>query len=149
MVTLALHRGAGIAASLIRWRTHSRYSHVELVIDGLCYSSAAGDGGVRAKRFDIGLSFREWSLIELPWADPHRVFNLYSRTAGSGYDWQGVIVGRLLDSHSNKRRRYFCSEWVAEALGFDEPWRFTPGDLAAVCAPWREARRVLMPEGSR
>jgi hypothetical protein len=34
---------------LIRWWTGSQYSHCELIVRGVCYSSTIRDGGVRAK----------------------------------------------------------------------------------------------------
>ena len=30
------------------------------------------------------------------------------------------------------RRRWFCSEWCAAALGLPDGWRWSPNDLAAI-----------------
>lgn len=34
--------------------------------------------------------------------------------------------------HWENRRRWFCSEWCAAALGLPESWRWSPNDLAAI-----------------
>jgi hypothetical protein len=53
-VKLALYKGrGGIANAVIRWWTGSIYSHCELVVDGLCYSSSVMDKGVRRKQIDL------------------------------------------------------------------------------------------------
>lgn len=143
MVTLALYAKPGNWVNrIVRWRTHSPYTHCELVVDGLAYSASARDGGVRVKRiaFDDG-----WDLIDLPWAAEQRVRDLFGDTEGCGYDWLAVFIGRALDGPTNSKRRYFCSEWCAEALGFSEPWRFTPADLAAFAQAW-SAPHPLAPE---
>ena len=32
----------------------------------------------------------------------------------------------------HNRRRWFCSEWCAAALGLPDGWRWSPNDLAAI-----------------
>lgn len=39
------------------------YSHCELVIDGVCYSSSPRDNGVRSKAIDLHSG--SWDLIEV------------------------------------------------------------------------------------
>lgn len=71
---------------VIRFRTVSPYSHVELLApNGLCYSSSPRDGGVRAKVFE--LLPEDWELIPLPFFD---------RTKSNPYDFVGAIVGQAL-----------------------------------------------------
>ena len=47
----------------IRLWTWSRWSHAELVIDGVCWSASARDGGVRQKQID--LTSGRWDVFEL------------------------------------------------------------------------------------
>lgn len=135
MVTLALYKKRGRWTNrLISWRTSSPYSHCEIVVDGWCISSSGRDHGVRLKRIDLSDG---WDLINVPWADAAAVWRLADETLGKGYDYLGVIIGAALGIKVSSRDRWFCSEWCAAALGFAEPWRFTPADLYAACAPWR------------
>ena len=46
-VQLALRKNdTRLTAKAIQWWTGSIYSHCELVVDGMCYSSSAMDGGI-------------------------------------------------------------------------------------------------------
>lgn len=88
MASLALYKAPGTRLDrLIRWRTGSIYSHVEIVIGSSWYSSSPRDGGVR--RREIVPKPGHWDLVPLD-ADIERVVQLYSRTMGQGYDWLGI-----------------------------------------------------------
>lgn len=112
---------------VIRWRTSSPFSHVELVVDGVCLSSSGRDGGVREKA--IALESGDWVLVALPWADVAQVMGFFANTRGCGYDWLGVLVGQAASFSVQDKGRWFCSEWCAAALGLGEPWRYSPGLL--------------------
>lgn len=45
-----IHTMSHYATRLWTW---SKYSHAELVIDGMCYTSSIRDGGVRVKLIDL------------------------------------------------------------------------------------------------
>lgn len=131
-VRLALYKRPGRwVDKIIRVRTSSPYSHCEVVVAGLCFTSSNRDGGVRVKPIDLDDG---WDVIDLPRADPRAVHRLLGLTIGQGYDWIGAIVGRGLDVKLRHSERWFCSQWCAEALGFRESWRFTPATLAVAAA---------------
>jgi len=119
---------------LIRFFTRGKYSHCEMVIsldildsEYECYSSSPRDGGVRHK--SMPLPPEKWDLVEVEaWYDD--MVNFYDLHKGKKYDWLGVL-GFVLRTRQNPDR-YFCSEYVAEFLGFPEPWRFSPNDLYAI-----------------
>lgn len=67
--------------------TFSKYSHCELVIGGLCYSSSARDGGVRSKRID--LTSGRWDVIDVG-GDAARALEWFRAHEGKGYDWTGA-----------------------------------------------------------
>lgn len=135
MVALALYNKPGRWTNrAIRLRTGSVYSHCELVVDGMCFSSSGRDRGVRSKVID--LADGGWDLIEIPWASKEVVLSLFSRTQGCSYDYVGCILGAGLGVHLQDERRWMCSEWCAAGLGLSEPWRFTPADLGAAMSPW-------------
>lgn len=142
-VYLALYKGKAaintprdvvkrIADSVVRLATCSPYSHCEIAVklprDGLfdCYSSSARDGGVRIKTMPLPAG--KWDLVELPAKVGLSAKRLFRRTHGAGYDYPGALgaVFRLPQS----RRRWFCSEWCAYAIGCTNPHRYTPGELA-------------------
>jgi hypothetical protein len=130
------HAGApGIYNRLVRWWTRSPYSHVELIFrDGgpaqpsRAASSSFMDGGVRFKEIEFDPAL--WDLVALPdhlaasartWFDVHE---------GDAYDLLGN-VHFVLAPIGDDKRKWFCSEAVAAALGMPEPARFDPGTLYA------------------
>jgi len=121
------HRWQDIGGYVIAWWTRSAYSHCELVIDGWCYSSSIRDGGVRRKQID--LTQPHWTVINID-ADEAKVLALFERTKGEPYGWLDLLTQQVLRTPFNDRRRWFCSEWVAAALGLPIPETWTPGMLA-------------------
>lgn len=117
-----------IPGRVVCWWTNSEFSHCELVIDGICHSSSIRDGGVRAKR--INLAGRpHWQVLPLPGADAGRALAFFQRTKGEPYGWLDLVLHQVFRSPAGDQRGWFCSEWVAEALGMVAPRSFSPGDL--------------------
>jgi len=118
---------------LIRFFTRGKYSHCEIAVAHTvkqsvyeCFTASLRDGGVRYK--EMPLPSEKWDLVAL---EPNRsVVDFYNANQGKKYDWLGVL-GFALHTRQNPNR-YFCSEYVAEFLGFPEPWRFSPNDLYAI-----------------
>lgn len=127
----ANHSGiAGIYNRLVKWWTHGKYSHVEILFkDGLCGSSSCMDGGVRFKQIDLDIN--KWDFVHVSyklepiaraWFDQHR---------GQKYDLLGN-VHFIISLVAGEKRKWFCSEAVGAALGIREPWRLDPNTLAAI-----------------
>lgn len=105
--------------------TKSRYSHCELVIDGLCYSSSKRDGGVRAKQ--INLDSGHWHVFDVK-GDAEAAKQWFREHFGARYDVAGLF-GFVLPWRTHNPDRWFCSEACAAALKIPEPWQLSPGDL--------------------
>lgn len=124
---LAMYKGEGnFYDKLIRTVTFSEYSHCELVIDGLCYSSSPRDGGVRMKY--IYLYDGKWDLLNVE-ADEVKAKEWFVKNAGKKYDWLGAITS-ILPFRFHKKDRFFCSEACAEMLGIPDAKKYTPISLA-------------------
>ena len=131
-VRLALYKGKGtIGSALVRWWSKSQYSHCELVVGDLAYSSSIRDGGVRSKRIDFRPE--SWDFVELPWADPAAVLQQYQYTAGRPYGWLDLIRSQVFNRPGNERGD-FCSEWCTRALGLPDPQLYSPATLGRTCA---------------
>ncbi|XXQ68982.1 hypothetical protein ACKLNO_03755 [Neisseriaceae bacterium B1] len=141
-VYLALYKGKktgkGInvwAARLCDWAirtiTRGQYSHCEIAIDlggkFECYSASLRDGGVRRKLIDLAPD--KWDLIELPENAAQQARELYRQTLGTKYDVWGLL-GVVLKCHSGSLKKWFCSEWCAQALGLEKPAQYSPNSLA-------------------
>lgn len=124
---LALYKAPGtLADKAIRLFTGSPYSHVELVINGMCCSSSIRDGGVRVKSF--WLDPEKWDVIDIP-GDEAKAWEWFATHAGEKYDWSGVWRFAI-PFLPHRRNQWFCSEAVAAALGLVEPDLWDPGMLA-------------------
>lgn len=134
---LAMYKGPAktVCQKLQHWAiclfTWSRYSHIELVIDGRCYSASDRDGGVRGK--DIALDSGHWDVFELPMVYQRRksqALEWFRAHDGENYDWIGVIrLCPLLGRLPVRPRHHFCSKAIAEALGVAHAEDFSPQHL--------------------
>ena len=126
---------------LTRVLTRGQYSHCEIAMrlpendeTGAalydCYSASIRDGGVRWKRMPLPAA--KWDLIPLPSTlEAHeQLQRVWTATEGQGYDLMGAL-GIAFGLPQN-RRRWFCSEWCATALGLPDSWRWSPNDLAVI-----------------
>jgi hypothetical protein len=125
---------AGIYGVIVKWWTRGDFSHTELIEsvnpDGTanCWSSAYLDKGVRRKTYALPPS--DWRFVDVPTTPEQEAQALqwFKDHAGEPYDVRGMF-GIALRRLPNYRGKWFCSESVAAALGFSEPWRLDPATL--------------------
>ena len=115
---------------LVSWWTNGPYSHVELVLETMvcgyvCASASNLDGGVRTKKMDLPKG--TWDIIDVP-VDNLAAIAWFAEHEGQPYDLLGLFgfIGRRGTQDQGK---WFCSEAVAAALGYTEPWRYDPNTL--------------------
>jgi hypothetical protein len=112
----------------IRIWTWSRWSHAELVLDGICWSSSARDGGVRGKAIDLANG--RWAMVELDLSDYELVMARlwFKKHLGAKYDW--LNIGRWLAPFiPHGRQRFVCFEAIGNALGLAGAHRLDADDL--------------------
>ena len=116
---------------LIRKFTKSKYSHCEIAVqiknsdNYLCFSSSSRDGGVRAKV--IKPKEHHWDFVKVD-VDENKLYNFFDSTIEMKYDFLGCL-GIVSNKIKHKKNEYFCSEWCAEVLGYENPEKMTPGGL--------------------
>lgn len=132
---LALYKGrARLFDRSVQWWTRSPYSHCELILGtntqglSVCASSSYIDGGVRIKH--MVLDPARWDLLDLPGLSPADARQWFVNHHGQRYDVLGLF-GFVLPFVRDDTTRWFCSEACAAAMGLGEPWRYSPGALAA------------------
>ena len=131
MIALAAyipHKWHDIGGRLICWWTRSPYSHVEIVINGVCYSSSLRDGGVRAKPIDLNKP--HWRVISIDWRDEGAALRVFRRYDGEPYGWGDLITQHVLRLPISDPG-LLCSELCALMLGLPESTArgMTPGQL--------------------
>ncbi len=150
-----MYKGRGLVSSVIRWVTHSPYSHAALAAwwnQQLMVMEAKGQGvvvnstsrSIRHYRGDV-----EWFSCkeEISEDDRLRMVKFAQEELGKSYGrWKTILLGiKILFEHDLEKRdrlkrgkKLFCSEYVAQiynSIGLDlrkgRSDRFTkPGDIA-------------------
>lgn len=101
---------------LVSYFTGAKFSHVELCIDNICYSSSNRDGGVRAKV--INLNTDKWHIIEID-CDKKKLYEYFEATKNCGYDYLSVIANLVFKLKIDLMlNNYHCFEWVLSALNY-------------------------------
>jgi hypothetical protein len=117
-VRLAFYKGKGkLLNKIIRWRTKSKYSHVELeVLPGICWSSSWRDGGVRFKNID--LENANWDCVPLRHVksvDVNEIIKWCQKLVGARYGVKDVFKF-MIPFLRSRRNEWFCSEACLAAL---------------------------------
>lgn len=114
---------------LIRWYTKSKYSHCEIVIDGIAYTADAWAGEVVVRPVAT-FNPDNWDVVDI--AAPVDVGWL-NQQLGKKYDWLGIFGFLLWNTEDPSR--WYCSELCAAALGYtgrdispERLWRMVTGE---------------------
>jgi hypothetical protein len=133
MFRLAMYKGKGnLFNALIRFWDSGVYSHCELVFsDGMSASASYRDSQeVRLKFIDFSVDTDNWDFYDLPDHLEPAARQFLNETRGKGYD----LIGQLrffFSPYHGQKKKYWCSEWIAAALGMKDPWRYGPNGLNA------------------
>ena len=113
-----LYRGGGLFSQLIRIKTWSRFSHVEIYDgDGWSWASRNGIGvnryPVRVDDLDTALRLRPWIPFDMVAA---RAWAL--TVQGQGYDWVGLLSFIIAKWQGRENQKQFCSEFAARMFRY-------------------------------
>jgi len=116
-VRLAFYKGKSTWKDrLIRLWTFGPYSHVELLIDDVAFSSVVGVG-TRYLSYPVFIA-NEWDYVDIPMSslDKAHMWSWCMSELGCGYDWKGLICCQVLGLAMDDPKDWFCSEYVITAL---------------------------------
>ena len=138
-ITLAFYKGiysTSLVNILISIFTLSKYSHVELIINEISYSSRPESNGFSGKKIDYNKDIHLWDFIELEVSviDILSILKLVKNTNGRTYDWLGIFFWHLIPIGIEDPKRWYCSEWIAKAfdvmgIRLSRSIQVTPGKL--------------------
>lgn len=148
---IALYQGTTPIPRLIRWQTHSKYSHAAFLFDDgrvvealwprVVLAHSLGENHPAGTQVDIFKFKRPLDIFEQAHLEA-----LVLADVGSPYDILGVLRF-ITRSKSPKSRRLFCSEQIYSRcelagrplLARTEAWRVPPD--------WINRSRELLPDG--
>lgn len=112
-----LHTISHYATRLWTW---SKYSHAELVIDGICYTSSSRDGGVRWKEIDLNSG--RWDVFEISKDDSlkEKALKWFSDHDEDKYDYRNILRF-VFPFVGHDKHKWVCYEAVGAALGIERP----------------------------
>jgi hypothetical protein len=111
-------------ACLTRWRLCSQWCHGAIVIGDCMYQANAQNGLHVTTDFDPA----RWTLIDLGPQRDELARRVFQARDGTGYDWLGVL-GFALPWVRGQRRKMYCFEWCAMAMGVSPHRWMTPERL--------------------
>ena len=113
---IAFYTGNGkISDRLVRSWTKSRFSHVELIINSISYSSSPRDGVVRKK--NIKYEAENWRIFDLKNIFDIKVaLKFLNENLGQKYDHKGIFLSQVINLDKHNKNKYFCSELIIEVL---------------------------------
>lgn len=138
-MVIALHRGKGLVARLIKWQTRSQYSHASAVLsDGRVVEAREGVGVQVLPGMPVTEDVDYFEIDGLTWDQERTAEEFLLEQEGKGYDY--TMIARFLTRRQEARSstgKWFCSELVFAALrkagmvllARMEPWRVAPGHL--------------------
>ena len=107
----------------------SIFSHVELEIDGVFYSSSNRDGGVRSKIIDTS-NEKKWVSFELKNnIDRNICLNYFKSVEGQKYDWLNIFFSQIIKLNIQSSNKQICSEFVGHCLQLDNAYKYSPEAL--------------------
>ena len=128
---LAMYKGKGkIGNKPVRLWTRSQYSHCELVIGDMWYSSSLMDKGVRRKQ--VILNPEHWLLVPLPDNLEAGALAYFERTKDESYSWLDLVRSQMLNLAADEPGAAFCSDWCAAALGLPNSTSYSPKTLLGI-----------------
>ena len=148
-VYLAMYKGPGdqIHHKVFHYGTCvwtlSRYSHCELLIDNLCYSSSARDSGVRSKSIPNLHDSGKWDIFYLPSIDAEKALDIFYEHVGKKYDYLGV-ARHVVPFIPNIEDRMYCSELVSAMCSLPQTEK-TPEDVFRTLVV-NYTRKIMLPE---
>jgi uncharacterized protein YycO len=137
--------GAGVESLFsraVKWWTRGPFWHCELIVDQFgghasVMSSSLSDGGVRASVIRLN---DDWEVVDVP-ATPEqreRALLWFAAHNGEPYDIRGLF-GFVVRRIKGEKGKWFCSESIAAAFGYEDPWRFDPNTLYTMLSRDSEA----------
>lgn len=126
-----LYSGGGLAGWLIKLKTWSDVSHVELYVGG--GRAFASRDGIGVRTFDARAAGLYAVLRPVVPVNLEAAAAFHATCTGQGYDWIGLL--RFVRIGKESKGRQFCSEYVTRLLRAGGVHAFGPGYDADLVSP--------------
>jgi hypothetical protein len=119
---------------LTKMWTRGKYSHCEIIYftdEGpYWYGATTYNPGGIAKR-QLTYKKENWDIyrLELKGISRPGLLLFLESKIGYPYDWPGIYLSQIFPFLIHRKDKYFCSEYIAEALGYPSPQSFSPVSL--------------------
>ena len=98
------------------WERYSKYTHVELKIWDMSFSSSEVDWGVRVKHIDYKKTRWDKIVLKVEKKDFENILSFCLSRLNEEYNWKAIVLTQICNWNVKNSDHYFCSEYVCEAL---------------------------------
>lgn len=116
IIKLACYKGKNTLYDYLA-TTILKYSHIEIVIDNVSYSSSLRDGGVRKK--EINFNPNNWDIFYLDVANSQRLkkfYKFFDKSKNCKYDKLSLFLNLIGIKKDVETKKYTCYEYVARSF---------------------------------
>ncbi len=139
-IYLAFYRGLSNKSAWKRFKqrfvklwTGGPYCHCEIIHQSAMKSTWYGaltynPEGV-GKR-ELVVKSKNWDIFDITeFVDNESLLKFLNSKVGLKYDWLGIYLYQFIPIGIDRSDRYYCSEYLAEALGFGKPAQYNPNSF--------------------
>jgi len=122
VITLALKKTSTknwldkLTANLIKWRTHSQYFHVEMIVGDKWISTNPEAGAVYIHELLPLNDNYDYFDIKIHGSKVKKMMKFAESQVGKKYDWKGILLSQTINLAIDDKDKWFCSEIMAEML---------------------------------
>lgn len=97
-------------------RKYRQYTHVEVVVNGIWYTSSYNGDGIRKRMIDGNNGHWDFHTIETTLEQDKLIAEWFNKRLERGYDWYGILLSQVLPLNIEHPKKWFCSEAVYASL---------------------------------
>lgn len=103
-----------------------KYTHIELIVDGIWHTSASNEKGIVYRYLDDGYINGHWDFIEMYVTEKQKnsIREFFVKNRKDRYDWTAIFLARFFPFKMQDKNKWFCSEVVIAALSHAGVFKF-------------------------
>ena len=105
-----------LIAGAIKWRTKSKYFHIEMIVKNDWISTNPDVGAVYITPLHNLNDHYDYVDVKMHGANVKKMVKFAQSQLGKKYDWKGILLSQTIPLNIEDKDKWFCSEIVAEML---------------------------------
>ncbi len=124
-IKIAMYKGMDTwHHEVVGWYTQGVYTHAEIVMpDNFTWIGISPFLTSKVdSRIKTDFDLQNWDFFSIEVTDEQlaKLQYFFESTRENGYDWVGMILSHLFSIKIKLKNRWYCSEWILQALVFSD-----------------------------